>query len=1369
MSTNVRIELLSKDNYDTWKIQMRALLIKNDAWQYVSGITTKPEVVAGNAESIAAAALWETNDAKASSDIILCIDPKELKQVKNCSTSKEIWEKLKNSYQSTGPARKGTLLKQLALSRLENGGDVKEHVRNYFDIIDKLTEMDINIHNDMLAILLLYSLPASFENFRCAIESRDDLPTLDALRIKIIEENEARNNDSRLENSNALLARKNFYRKKTEKKDEGSSGNQTFKFKCHRCKKKGHKSNECTAKTQSNLAQDLCLYSVVDIAAEERAFGAISQSEASDWCLDSGCTSHLCKNKENFIEINEGPVGQLDLANNASTKIKAKGTVKVTFEINGKQTNIFLKDVLYVPDLRLNLLSIGKICDNGYKVVFEKNGVSMIHKELNTIIDGERRNGLYFLKNHQEKCNSTRENREKSRKMTELEEWHRKMGHLNVRDLKEGLKKGIIKGIKLNFQQEDFHCDVCTLGKLTRSPFPIRTEKASNVLETIHSDVWGPARVESMKKARYFVTFIDEKSGWCEIRFLKRKNEVFQEFKNFKILVENQTERKVKHLQSDNGREYVNTEFENFLKENGISRRLSVPHTPEQNGIAERRNRTLIEMARCLLIQSKLPLIFWAEAVNTANYIRNRCPSRNTEKTSFEIFTGKIPDVTNFQEFGSEVFVLNTDPTKNKLEAKSKKGIFLGYSEEAKGYRVWVDEDKRVIVSRDVKFPKRNNEELPRIEKKKITTEEEKKFVDFEIKPTVKEIMENLPDEDWFDAEDNSEGIQEELQEEVSEDELNHQLNPADDFPGDLRNEQNQPIQETKRGRGRPRIIRTGGPGRPKKVYHKQNEEANNDFVGLAEIPVHEALKGADRDEWLQAMATEMQSIIKNETWIIVDRPKNEKTISSRIILRNKYNADGSIEKRKARIVARGFSQRPGIDFDETFAPVARISSIRMATALAAEYQLKIKQFDIVTAYLNGILEEEIWMELPQFAEETLETLIGKELKNSEIKNRADKMLQEIQSGDKVCLMKKALYGLRQAGRRWHLRLSEEIKNFGLLSSEYDPCTFYAGRGEEIFMVIIYVDDILVLSRNDGKIKKFQDHLTKHFELKILGDVKYCLGIEFTKNQDVFSLNQKGYIIDILNRFNMAEANAVISPIDVSTKLMKGEKEDHKRSDFPYQELIGSLMYLSTCTRPDIAYVTSYLSQYNTNYNETHWNAAKRVLRYLKGTSDMGIHFKKTSKPLVGYVDADWANCLDDRRSYTGYVFILAGCPISWESRKQRTVALSSTEAEYMALTEATKEAMYLRRFLMELGFESLTDLQLFCDNNGALKLAKNPVYHSRTKHIDVKHHFVREALETDDHLRISYIPTTEMTADILTKGLPGSNHRKCIKLLGLI
>uniref|UniRef100_A0A6V7JVV1 Reverse transcriptase Ty1/copia-type domain-containing protein n=1 Tax=Bracon brevicornis TaxID=1563983 RepID=A0A6V7JVV1_9HYME len=487
-------------------------------------------------------------------------------------------------------------------------------------------------------------------------------------------------------------------------------------------------------------------------------------------------------------------------------------------------------------------------------------------------------------------------------------------------------------------------------------------------------------------------------------------------------------------------------------------------------------------------------------------------------------------------------------------------------------------------------------------------------------------------------------------------------------------------------------------------------------------------------------MAAEMQSIIENKTWIIVDRPNNEKTISSRIILRNKYNADESIEKRKARIVVRGFSQRPGIDFDETFAPVARISSIRMATALATEYHLKIKQFDIVTAYLKGVFEEEIWMEVPQFTEEILETLIDKELKNSEIKKRTERMLQEIQEGNKVCLMEKALYGLRQAGRRWHLRLSEEIKKFGLLPSEHDPCTFYAGRGEEILMVIIYVDDILVISKNDGKIKKFQDYLTQHFELKILGDVKYCLGIEFTRNQDGFSLNQKGYIIDILNRFNMTEANAVVSPMDISTKLMKGEKEDHKKGDFPYQELICSLMYLATCTRPDIAYVTSYLSQYNTNYNESNWSAAKRVLRYLKGTSEMGINCKKTAKPLVDYVDADWANCLDDRRSYTGYVFMLACSPISWESRKQRTVALCSTEAEYMTLTEATKEAMYLRRFLTELGFEPLTASQLFCDNNGALKLAKNPVYHSRTKHIDVKHHFVREALETDEYLTISYI-----------------------------
>lgn len=417
---------------------------------------------------------------------------------------------------------------------------------------------------------------------------------------------------------------------------------------------------------------------------------------------------------------------------------------------------------------------------------------------------------------------------------------------------------------------------------------------------------------------------------------------------------------------------------------------------------------------------------------------------------------------------------------------------------------------------------------------------------------------------------------------------------------------------------------------------------------------------------------------------------------------------------------------------------------------------------------MNGELKETIYMEVPEFTIDVLKKIVHTEPKSSQIRRKAVEMLSGLKDNDKVCLLKKALYGLRQAGRSWHEKLSFEMKECGLIKSSADPCVFYRGQGDDILIAAVYVDDIIVVSRNKEDINKLKQHLSHVFEIKDLGEIRRCLGIEFSRDKKGIFMNQKGYINELLHRFGMSDSKGVTTPMEVNIKLRKAEdKSNFNDRNYPYRELVGSLMYLAVCTRPDIAHVTSYLSQFNTCHDESHWIAAKRVLRYLKATQSTGLLFRKSNKPLTGYVDADWANCPDDRKSYTGYAFILAGTTVSWESRKQRTVALSSTEAEYMALSESTKEAIHLRNFLLDLGFGALSEITVYCDNNGARKLAENPVFHSRTKHIDVRHHFVREAVDKG-LIKITYVSTDNMAADIMTKGLPNTKYRHCKELLGL-
>jgi hypothetical protein len=256
-----------------------------------------------------------------------------------------------------------------------------------------------------------------------------------------------------------------------------------------------------------------------------------------------------------------------------------------------------------------------------------------------------------------------------------------------------------------------------------------------------------------------------------------------------------------------------------------------------------------------------------------------------------------------------------------------------------------------------------------------------------------------------------------------------------------------------------------------------------------------------------------------------------------------------------------------------------------------------------------------------------------------------------------------------------------------------------------------------------------------------------------------------GYINELLKRFGMFDSKPVCAPLDPGVKLLKSEEPPDE--NLPYRELVGALTYLPTATRPDISFAVSYLGQFNNCYGKPHWTAAKRVLRYLKGTTKLGLTFFKKSQFLEGFVDADWGNCPNDRKSFTGYVFMLGGGPVSWDARKQKTVALSSTEAEYMGLAEATKEASYLRSFLIELGLDHLSSVVVYEDNLGALKLAANPTFHNRSKHIDIKYHFIRDAVK-EKILSLSHVSSTEMVADVLTKGLPGSRHQRCVRELGL-
>ncbi|CAD7003740.1 unnamed protein product [Ceratitis capitata] len=751
---------------------------------------------------------------------------------------------------------------------------------------------------------------------------------------------------------------------------------------------------------------------------------------------------------------------------------------------------------------------------------------------------------------------------------------------------------------------------------------------------------------------------------------------------------------KIKILRSDNGREYLSKSFENFLKENGIVRQLTVPYTPQQNGVAERANRTLVEMARSMIVHSGLGECFWAEAVATAAYLQNRSVTKSlANRTPYEAWTSRKPNVSHLKVFGQLAIAIDKTE-KRKFQPKGKKMVMVGYSDVSKAYRLYDPASKRVIVCRDVIFI-------------------DGAYVPHEQNPN--DIV-------TFDAED----IVNEAEPSI-----------AEDTSGDY--EVNSDLQPTRVRRGRPAFVRTGRRGRPRKRRHFLNMMKAADV----EIPitVSEAMNSKYVKQWTSAMQKEFDALVKRNTWSLVDLPAGEKPIGCKWVYSVKQNADGSVQRFKSRLVAKGCSQQFGINFNETFSPVVRYATIRLVIALACEYNLHLHQLDVSSAYLNSELQDDVYVKQPE------------NFVNEQFPNR-------------VLKLNKALYGLKQSGREWNEKLNSVLIKMGFMPCVSEPCVYMKNEEDKYNIIAVYVDDILIASSSLKDLNNIKARIAKEFDIVDGGPAKYFLGIQIERDGDVgnIAISQRQYIYDLLKHNGMEECKAVSTPLEVGFQTSCDKDECIKVNTTEYQSLIGALMYLAISTRPDILHSVSKLAQRNTDPHLEHKTAAKRILRYLKGTAELKLHYKKTNRLVECFVDADWGGDASDRKSYSGSAFVAAGAVTSWESKKQSIVALSSTEAEYVALSIAAKEAIYLKRLLRELGFSNTGPMVINNDNQSAQHLARNPVHHDRSKHIDIKYHFVRNLIRNNE-IKLNYVCTNDMFSDILTKNLPKVKHCKFTRI----
>jgi hypothetical protein len=454
------------------------------------------------------------------------------------------------------------------------------------------------------------------------------------------------------------------------------------------------------------------------------------------------------------------------------------------------------------------------------------------------------------------------------------------------------------------------------------------------------------------------------------------------------------------------------------------------------------------------------------------------------------------------------------------------------------------------------------------------------------------------------------------------------------------------------------------------------------------------------KKEWTDAMIEEYQSIIKNDVWEIVPRPKSKDVVSSKWLFKIKHAADGSIGKYKERFVTRGFSQKEGIDYEDTFTPVAKYTSIRTIIALAANMKWKLHQMDVKTAFLNGVIEEEVYIEQPQ---------------GFEVEDRKSH----------VCRLKKALYGLKQAPRAWYGCIDSFLMSLGFNKSKEDSNLYFKIMENEPVILLLYLDD-LFLTGEENIIVECKQRLAVEFEMKDLGLMHYFLGLEVWQSPERIFLNQGKYMVEILKRFNMLECKSMNTPMEAKLKLLVDTSSDLIDTTL-YRQIIGSLMYL-TNTKLDICFAVNTLSQFLVEPIRVHLVAAKHLMRYLKGTMDYGLDYDGDHEfTLSGYTDADWAGSVVDKKNTSGCCFSLGSAMISWQSRKKSSISLSTTEAEYIVACSTSCEAIWLRKLLTGLFDLEMRATTILCDNQSCIKMIENHVFHDRSKHVEICYHFIHD------------------------------------------
>lgn len=1144
---------------------------------------------------------------------------------------------------------------------------------------------------------------------------------------------------------------------------------------CYKCGKLGHRAPDCRSTAPGGAAgggggagdaanyvvdfnfnvtytlnTEIPFYDVIDSA--HSTCQHLPRYSPNTFIADSGCSNHMVDTTTTLVNIQPAS-GYVVGAGGQRLAVTGCGEYRCMVRTQvGKHVGLHLKTVLIVPGLGRSLLSAKRMAKSNHFLVLNFHGGAFLlggsyAPEATAVL--READDLYLLDTTpwaapwHVKPYVSDDPVSSAYAATHVppDLWHSRCGHRNLADLQRlgQLNVGVPPGLKC-----DKRCDICEQAKHVRPSYHRNADyQTTTPLQLVFSDVAGPFPEPSLTGARYMVSFVDAHTRFLRVYFVKSKGEALQALQTYEremaVLLRGQRIKQlvVEGLRTDNGREYDNKAFVEYCTERMITHSFTGPYTPEQNGVAERVWRTIMNIVRSLLIESGLPKCFWSLAAATSVYILNRMPHSALDgDTPYHKLLGRHAHLQHLRVFGCRAFVREEPVNRDKLDPRAWAGIFVGYCDKSKCYLVYNLDTQGIHRSTNVTFFENS---FPF--KTSSTTSPAEVPVGAEasvgaavppVPPAPTPATPPPPDPELHD-------VQTDL----------GQQDPTDPEP--------QPSRRTRASRfcQDPQCPEARhGPHMHDEAFHLSYAEVYNQIYDPNDSPVNfgfalhaatttlgdpqtyrDAMESPDADKWHKAWQEELQALIDNKTWAVVELPPDKTPIGSRVIFKAKRDETGSIYRYKARLVAQGFKQVPGRDYMDTYAPVSSLSSIRTVLALATAHDWDLFNMDVDTAFLNSPVDEELYVRLP--------TGHGQGVGPS--------------GREYVLRLLKSIYGLKQSPRNWHALLDTWLKDFGLTPAHADPCVYVLHDPQGgLLIVIIYVDDLIITGNSHVLINTFKLAISKRFHMKDLGALRWVLGMEVRRDRAArtLELKQTAYFDILLNRFGMSDCHPTSTPIALGElPRLEGGKPDPL-----YMSIVGSLMYAAMGSRPDLINAIKTLSPHLQSSGPQHLKAAKHTLHYIQGTRDLGIKFsgypEDNALKLIGFSDASYGDNNETGRSTTGYLFQLASGPVSWSSRLQPTVALSTTEAEYMAACATTCEALHLRQLLADLQHAQPHATIIFEDNQSCIALSNNHIYHKRSKHINVRFHFTRDAIKAN-LVKLVYVPTEYQLADLMTKALP--------------